>query len=151
MSNARILVVDDDESLRRVTQVQLEGEGYAVSTAVDGPAALAELKKSPRDLVISDMKMPGMSGVELLRRVRGLYPEIVFILTTAYGTVESAVEAMKLGAYDYITKPVNPDALRITVRRAVEHVRLREAVVSLRHGLDKKSGIESIIGRSAPN
>ena len=86
MSSPRVLVVDDDESLRRVTQVQLENEGYVVSAAADGRCALAELEKAPQDLVISDMQMPGLGGVELLRQVRELYPEIVFILVTAFGT-----------------------------------------------------------------
>ena len=150
MPDARILVVDDDDSLRRVTQVQLEQAGYAVTTAAGPEQALEELERAPFDLVLSDLKMPGMSGVELLRRVRELYPEIVFILVTAFGSVETAVEAMKLGAYDYITKPVNPDALRITLSRALEHLRLREQVRALRASLDAKYGFENIIGRSAP-
>ncbi len=150
MPEPRILVVDDDESLRRVTQVQLEQEGYTVTTAADGEQALALLEKSPQDLVISDLKMPGISGIDLLREIRQLYPEVVVILVTAFGTIESAVEAMKLGAFDYITKPVNPDALRLTVRRTLEHVRLREEVRTLRGSLDEKYGFENIIGRSAP-
>ena len=150
MISPRILVVDDDESLRRVTQVQLEAEGYTVAIAADGEQALAALDKSPQDLVITDLMMPGMSGIDLLRRIRELYPEVTVILVTAFGSVESAVEAMKLGAYDYITKPVNPDALRLTVRRALEHIGLQEEVRALRRTLDQKYGFESVIGRSAP-
>jgi len=148
MSQPRILVVDDDESLRRVTQVQLEEEGYEVVTAASGEEALRLLERVPHDLVISDLKMPGMDGVALLREIRQRYPEVVVILLTAFGTVETAVEAMKLGAYDYITKPVNPDALRLIVERALDHVRLREEVRSLRRSLDEKYGFENIIGRS---
>ncbi len=148
MSQPRILVVDDDESLRRVTQVQLEEEGYEVVTAASGEEALRLLERAPHDLVISDLKMPGMDGVALLREIRQRYPEVVVILLTAFGTVETAVEAMKLGAYDYITKPVNPDALRLIVERALDHVRLREEVRSLRRSLDEKYGFENIIGRS---
>lgn len=148
MTDTRILVVDDDESLRRVTQVQLEQEGYVVSTAPNGKEALALLEKSPQDLVISDLKMPGMSGLDLLRRIRTDYPEIIVLMMTAYGSVETAVEAMKLGAYDYITKPVNADALRLVVGRALEHLRLREEVQALRSTLDQKYGFENVIGRS---
>ncbi len=148
MSEPRILVVDDDESLRRVTEVQLEEEGYQVATAAGGEEALRLLEQGPYDLVISDLKMPGMGGVDLLREIRQRYPEVVVILLTAFGTVETAVEAMKLGAYDYVTKPVNPDALRLIVERALDHVRLREEVRSLRRSLDEKYGFENIIGRS---
>jgi two-component system NtrC family response regulator len=148
MNRGRILVVDDDESLRRVTQVQLEQEGYPVATASTAAEALAALEKAPYDLVITDLKMPGLSGVDLLRRVREEYPEILVIVVTAYGTVESAVEAMKLGAYDYLTKPVNADALRLIVGRALEHLRLREEVRLLRSSLDEKYGFENIIGRA---
>ena len=149
MDSRRILVVDDDESLRRVTQVQLEQAGYAVTTAGDVAQALAILEKAPQDLVITDLKMPGRSGVDLLRKIRTEYPEIVVILVTAFGTVESAVEAIKLGAYDYITKPVNADALRLTVGRALDHLRLREEVQALRSSLDRKYGFENIIGQSS--
>jgi DNA-binding NtrC family response regulator len=148
MTDRRILVVDDDESLRRVTQVQLEQEGYVVSTAANGKDALALLEKSPQDLVISDLKMPGMSGLDLLRRIRAEYPEIIVLMITAYGSIETAVEAMKLGAYDYITKPVNADALRLVVGRALEHLGLREEVQALRSSLDQKYGFENVIGRS---
>ncbi len=150
MSVPRILVVDDDPSLRRVTQVQLEQAGYMADTAADAEQALEALERAPYDLVLTDLRMPGISGVELLRRIREAYPEVVVILMTAFGTVESAVEAMKLGAYDYITKPVNPEALRITVGRALEHLRLAEEVRTLRRTLDHKYGFENIIGRSPP-
>lgn len=144
----RVLVVDDDESLRRVTQVQLQQRGYDTSTAADGLLALAALEKSPADLVITDLKMPGMSGLELLRRVRADYPEVLVIVLTAFGTVESAVEAMRLGAYDYITKPVDPDELELVVQRSLQHVQLIQENRALRSSLDAKYGFESIIGHS---
>ncbi len=149
MSAGRILVVEDDDSLRRVTEVQLEQAGYAVATAAEAGQALALLEKSPADLVITDLKMPGLSGIELLRRIKADYPEIIVIVVTAFGTVESAVEAMKAGAYDYITKPVNAEALRLVVARALEHHRLRQEVEALRRSLDRKYGFENILGRSA--
>ena len=148
MSQRRILVVDDDESLRRVTQVQLQQTGYEVTAASDGNEALAVLERFPADLVITDLKMPGMSGLELLRRIRSAYSEIVIIMATAFGTIENAVEAMRAGAYDYITKPVQIEELRMTVSRALEHLELREEVRNLRSSLDKKYGFENILGRS---
>jgi two-component system NtrC family response regulator len=148
MGKPRILVVDDDESLRRVMQVQLEQEGYAVTCASTGQAALRVLEESSQDLAIVDLKMPGLSGVEFLTRVGGEYPETVVLLITAFATVETAVEAMKLGAYDYLTKPVSGDALRIVVGRALENVRLRQEVQTLRSSLDQKYGFENMIGRS---
>jgi DNA-binding NtrC family response regulator len=148
MSRPRILVVEDDESLRRVVQVQLEQAGYEVATAACGEEALALLASAARDLVITDLKMPGMTGLDLLRRIKADYPEVIVIVVTAFGTIESAVEAMKLGAYDYLTKPVHADALRLIVGRALEHHRLRQEVQSLRLSLDRKYGFENILGRS---
>jgi DNA-binding NtrC family response regulator len=148
MSRGRILVVDDDESLRRVTQVQLEQNGYQVMTAADGQQALAALKDNAQDLVISDLRMPGLSGIEFLKKVRAEYPETIVVMITAYGTVETAVEAMKAGAYDYITKPVHPDELKLCVERALEHVHLLEEVRTLRVSLNQKYGFENILGQS---
>ena len=148
MVKQRILIVDDDESLRRVMQVQLEQEGYSVTSASGGQAALEVLDRTPQDLLIVDLKMPGLSGVEVLKRVRSDYPETVVLLITAFGTVETAVEAMKLGAYDYLTKPANADVLRLVVGRALENLRLRQEVQTLRSTLDVKYGFENIIGRS---
>jgi DNA-binding NtrC family response regulator len=146
----RILVVDDDESLRWVTQAQLQQSGFQVDAAANGKEALAKIQETPPDLVITDLMMPGMSGVELLKNIRADYPEIIVILVTAFGTVENAVEAMKAGAYDYITKPVNVEELRLIVGRGLEHLDLRQEVRSLRSSLDKKYGFENILGNSKP-
>lgn len=144
----RVLVVDDDESLRRVTQVQLEQAGFKATTAADGTEAFSILQKSPHDLVITDLKMPGISGMDVLRRIRADYPGVPVVMLTAFGTVESAVEAMKAGAYDYLTKPVHPDELELVVRRCFEHLQLVEENRALRTSLDAKYGFENIIGRS---
>jgi two-component system NtrC family response regulator len=144
----RILVVDDDESLRWVTQAQLAQSGYDVAAAADAAGALEQVRNSPPDLVITDLKMPGMSGLDLLKAVRAEFPEIIVIMVTAFGTVETAVEAMKAGAYDYVTKPVNVDELRLIVNRGLEHLDLREEVRALRSSLDKKYGFENILGQS---
>jgi two-component system NtrC family response regulator len=144
----RVLVVDDDESLRRVTQVELEQAGFNALTAADGNEALILLQKLTPDLVITDLKMPGMSGMDLLRRIRAEYPDVLVVMLTAFGTVESAVEAIKAGAYDYITKPVHPDELEMVARRCLDHLQLVEENRALRSSLDQKYGFESIIGRS---
>jgi len=144
----RILVVDDEDSLRRVTQLRLQQAGYEVETAASGEAALAFLEKNARDLVLTDLRMPGLGGMELLRAISTSSPELIVIVMTAFGTIESAVEAMKLGAYDYLIKPVNVDALKIVIARALEHHHLREEVRSLRTAIDRKFGFESIAGKS---
>jgi two-component system NtrC family response regulator len=148
LTKKRILVVDDDESLRWVTQAQLQQSGYEVNAAANGNEGLESIQRTPPDLVITDLKMPGMSGLELLKKIRADYPEILVIVVTAFGTVETAVEAMKGGAYDYITKPVNMDELRLIVSRGLEHLDLKEEVRLLRSNLDEKYGFENILGRS---
>jgi DNA-binding NtrC family response regulator len=148
MTNSRILVVDDDESLRRVLQVQLEQEGYLVASAASAQQTLSMLELRAYDLVITDLKMPGSSGLELLKHIRSQHPEIVTIIVTAFGTVETAVEAMRAGAYDYLTKPVHPDEMLLVVARALEHLRLIEEVRALRASLDQKYGFENILGQS---
>ena len=148
MIGKRILVVDDEENLRRVTQLKLQQAGYEALTASDASQALDVLSKHPQDLVLTDLKMPGMSGIDLLRKVKEEYPEVIVVVVTAYGTIESAVEAMRLGAYDYIIKPVNSDALKLIVSRALEHHRLQEEVRNLRSAIDRKFGFENIVGQS---
>jgi two-component system NtrC family response regulator len=148
MKPGRILVVDDDESLRRVTQVQLQQAGYAVEVANSGKQALEVLHNRSIDLVLTDLKMAGMSGLELLRSLQTEQPDTIVILMTAYGTIETAVEAVKAGAYDYITKPVNQEELFLLMDRALEHRALRREVQQLRSSLDEKFGFEAIIGRS---
>ena len=113
------------------------------------PEALEKLESEPRDLIITDLNLPGASGLELLKQVRLDYPETTVVVVTAYGTIETAVEAMKSGAYDYITKPVHPDELRALVNRVLERRQLIEEVRVLRSSLDQKYGFENIIGRSS--
>ncbi len=148
MTKNRILVVDDDESLRRVLQVQLEQSGYVVNSAASARQTMTMLTTRSYDLVITDLKMPEASGLELLRQVHSLYPETIVIVLTAFGTVETAVDAMKAGAYNYLTKPVHPGELSLTIDRALEHLRLVEEVRLLRANLDEKYGFENILGRS---
>jgi DNA-binding NtrC family response regulator len=148
MTKGRILVVDDDPSLRRVLQVQLEQQGYEVAVAASAQQTLSVLELRPFDLVITDLKMPGLCGLELLKHARSKYPQTIVIMLTAFGTVDTAVEAMKAGAYDYLTKPVHPDEMSVVVRHALEHVHLVEQVRTLRISLNQKYGFENILGGS---
>jgi two-component system, NtrC family, response regulator len=148
MSQRRILVVDDDESLRRVMQMQLEEAGYEVVAASQGQEALAVMEDTTPALVITDLKMPGISGLDLLKKLREAHPETTVIIITAFGTVSTAVEAMRAGAYDYITKPVDYEQLMLVVNRAMERGQLIAEVKTLRANLDQKYGFESIVGRS---
>jgi DNA-binding NtrC family response regulator len=148
MIPTRILVVDDDENLRWVLKTQLEEFGYTVSEAPDGEQALAIIAKEPPALVLTDLKMPGLSGLELLAKIRSDYPEVPAVIITAFGTIQSAVQAMRVGAYDYLTKPIDYEELEIVVNRVLEHFRLVAEVHSLRTSLDRKYGFENIIGHS---
>jgi two-component system NtrC family response regulator len=148
MARERILIVEDDEGLRQVTRIQLERQGYETSAADSAEGAIPILEKSLQQLVITDLNLPGISGIELLRRIRLEHPATAVIVMTAYGTVQSAVEAMKAGAYDYITKPVHPYELKALVKRSLDHHRLLEEVQGLRTALDRKFGFEEIIGSS---
>jgi DNA-binding NtrC family response regulator len=143
----RILVVDDDSSLRRVMKMQLEEAGYEVSIASDGNQAYTMLKDLQPTLIITDLRMP-TSGLELLGRIAQEEIQTTVIVITAFGTVETAVEAMKMGAYDYVTKPLDFDALVLVVHRAMERQNLLEEVRTLRSALDQRYGFESIVGRS---
>jgi two-component system NtrC family response regulator len=144
----RVLVVDDDDNLRWVTQTQLEDAGFAVTAAADGEAALDNINRERPDLVLTDLKMPGMSGMDLLKCIKALDPNIPVLMITAFATIQSAVEAVKNGAYDYLTKPLDEDELLLTVKRALEHTTLVAEVHTLRQALDRKYGFENIIGHS---
>jgi DNA-binding NtrC family response regulator len=144
----RVLVVDDEESLRRVTQVRLQQAGYEAAAAGGAEEALRQLELAPFELVLTDLRMPGLSGLELLRQIRTDFPDVIVILMTAFGTVETAVEAMKAGAFDYLTKPVDADELLLTIGRALEHQSMRQEIQTLRSSLDYKYGFENILGRS---
>ena len=148
MKRRKVLVIDDDASLRRVMEMQLEEIGCDVLAAASGKEALGVLEEVIPDLVITDLRIPGMSGMDILKSLRTDHPELTVIMVTAYGTVRTAVEAMKAGAYDYLTKPIDYDELTLVVNRALEHQQLLEEVRNLRLTLDEKYGFESIIGRS---
>ncbi|MCC7500135.1 MAG: sigma-54-dependent Fis family transcriptional regulator, partial [Bryobacterales bacterium] len=148
MNPVRILVVDDDQNLRWVLQTQLTDMGYAVSSVADGFEAVTAIEREPPALVLTDLRMPGLTGIELLHKIRAEYPDVPVIIMTAFGTIQSAVQAMRAGAYDYLTKPIDYEELGLVVSRALEHFRLIEEVRSLRSMLDRKYGFENIIGHS---
>ncbi len=147
---SRILVVDDEESIREFLEIMLKKEGYEVSTAEDGLKAKDLLLKKSFDMVISDLQMPNMTGIELLKHVKDSYPETVFMLITAFGTTETAVEAMKMGAYDYVTKPFKIDEVRMNIANALKSQHLEVEVRTLKKELVREYSFQNIVGNSAP-
>jgi DNA-binding NtrC family response regulator len=148
MPGESILVVDDDASVRRVVQMQLAEAGYEVQLATGGNEALRMLLEQRPKLLITDLRMPDLDGIELLRRIADDEIQTTVIIVTAFGTIETAVQAMRLGAYDYVTKPIDYEALLLAVHRAMERQNLIEEVRNLRSVLDRRYGFESIIGHS---
>jgi len=144
----RILIVDDEENVCLLFKRILDKEGYEVECAASGEDALAKLEHRPFDLVITDLKMPGMDGLELLARGKAARPGTTFVMLTAFGTVQSAVEAMKQGAYDYLVKPVDKDEIKIVAAKALELQRLSREVERLRSQLDLELDFEQIVGQS---
>jgi DNA-binding NtrC family response regulator len=144
---ARILVVDDQDVMRDPLMESLKRDGHEVAAASDGPAAIAKLEAGRFDLLITDLKMPRMNGLELLTEARRLRPDMPVVLMTAFATIQTAVEAMKLGAYDYIQKPFNADELRLLVDRTLEHSRLRLENQALRTIADQQNA-RPLIGQS---
>jgi two-component system response regulator PilR (NtrC family) len=148
MPDARILVVDDERSIREVLSSLLRKEGYEVAAADGGEAAIEAVRREAFDAVITDVRMPKVDGLQVLRAVKDLSPGTVVIMITAFGTSETAVEAMKLGAYDYITKPFKYDEVTLNIRRALERKRLRDENLKLKQQLGTQYRFENIIGKS---
>lgn len=122
----RVMVVDDEENIREVLSNYLEGMGYDVVTATDGQDALNKFRKDEFDLIVSDLLMPSIDGLELLKRIREIDKEVIFLMITGYPSIETAVEAIKKGAYDYITKPFHMEDVKLRIERAFEKKSLRE-------------------------
>ncbi len=146
-TKGRILVVDDERSMREILHIFLKNEGYTVTLADNGESAVEAVKRDIFDLIITDMNMPKLSGLELLRNVKKITPDTIVVVITAFGTTESAVEAMKQGAYDYIQKPFQMDDIRLVVKNALEKQRLQKDVSILKEQL-KTPSLENIIGCS---
>jgi two-component system response regulator PilR (NtrC family) len=144
----RILVVDDERSMREMLAILLKREGYEVLLAENGKSAVATLEREPVDILISDIKMPDISGVEVLRAAKRIDQDILGIMITAFASTESAVEAMRLGACDYLTKPFDLDVLRMKVREKIENRQLKQENVLLKRTLGLSHQFANIIGRS---
>ncbi|HUU44295.1 MAG TPA: sigma-54 dependent transcriptional regulator [Acidobacteriota bacterium] len=142
----RLLVVDDENSLREMMQIMLTKEGYAVDTATDGCDAVDQIAANDYDLVIADLKMPEMSGIELLDRARQTNPELPFIVMTAFASVDTAIEALKKGASDYVTKPFKIDEIKITIQKILGARALENENRSLRAQLDEACSFDRMLG-----
>jgi len=150
--NNKIMIhlIDDEPIIHDVLGQLLQSEGYQVEISASGEEALSKLPHQKFDLTLLDLLMPGMDGLEVLREIKRLEPEAVVIIITAYASVESALTAMKIGAYDYIQKPFKNDELLMTVSRALEHRRLQLENIRLQDELKRKFSFENIIGKSQP-
>jgi two-component system response regulator PilR (NtrC family) len=144
----RILVVDDEASMREMLRIVLRRDGYDVQVAQDGRAALEILKKDVFDLLLSDIRMPDLSGVEVLRAAKDVNRDIIAFMMTAFASTSTAVEAMRLGAVDYFTKPFNMEELRLKVRQHLESHRLRQENLLLKRELHSRHEFSNIIGNS---
>ncbi len=145
----RILVVDDEANARSALAELLRDEGYSVETAADGFKALPKLEEFAPDLLLTDLKMPGLDGMELMKRAWESDPERVVVVMTAYGSVDTAVAAMRQGAADYLTKPINVDELVLVIDRVLERRRLRAEAGQLRQRLAERRSMKNIVGSSA--
>jgi len=149
-NNEKILIVEDDDKMLGLLRKVLARHGFSVTTCTRGWEALEKAGQDVYDLVISDIRMPGMTGLDLLKSIRSLSPDTYVILMTAFGSVDSAVASMKQGAYDYITKPFKMDEFVILVRKALEEQKLRQEVKTLRAEVQHKYSFGNIIGKSQP-
>ena len=147
-ANGTILVVDDDTAHRTMLRTLVGGWGYEISEADDGGTATDRVRQQAYDLVLMDVRMLKVSGIEALAAIKKLNPAIPVIIMTAYSSVETAVDALKQGAHDYLTKPLDFDKLRVTIERAMEHTRLREENRRLRESLGLRFDRSRIIGQS---
>jgi two-component system response regulator PilR (NtrC family) len=144
----KILVVDDEQSLREVLSIMLKRAGYAVTSVADGEDAIEQIQKEIFDLVITDLRMPKVDGMEVLKAVKSTSPETVVLLITAFATADSAVEAMKQGAYDYLTKPFQVDEVQLIIRNALEKRRLTTENMLLKREMASQSSFAQLVGQS---
>ena len=142
-----ILVVDDEKNYLVVLEALLGSEGYEIVTALDAKKAIGTAGEADLDLIITDMKMPGMTGMELLEKIKSLKPELPVIMMTAFGTIEMAVEAMRKGAYDYIQKPFENEQLKLTVKKALNNYRLIKENRLLTEALSERFKFGNIVGK----
>ena len=148
MALRNVLIVDDEESMRHLLSVILADRGYEVRAVGNGEDALKEIQARDYDAVLSDVRMPRMDGLQLLEAVKRLQPDLTFIVMSAYGTQDDAIQAMKAGAYDYVSKPFKPDEVVLVLRKAEERERLQRVNRRLRTELAEGYRLESIVGTS---
>jgi len=147
-SRSQLLIVDDDTAMREMLSSLFRGRGYAVEEAESAAGALERAGEQCFDVVLSDIRMPGKTGIEMVGELRGRLPETPVVLMTAFGSIDSAVESMRAGAFDYITKPFESDAVVLTIERALERRALEEENRRLRRALDQTSSFGDLIGES---
>jgi len=143
-----ILIVDDEASVRDSLYQWFKDDGYRVDTAADGTSALKKIQENPWDIILLDIKMPGMDGIELQNRIKQIDKDIVTIIITAYASVDTAIQALKDGAFDYITKPVDPDDLSRLIRNAIEKRRLVTENIQLRQQIEEMLLPDAVVGES---
>ncbi len=151
MAEKRLLIVDDEENMRHMLQVMLQKAGYVVQTAADGVEALEQIAKQDFDFVLCDLRMPNMDGMTFLEKSRQTHPDQTVIMMSAYGTIDTALEAMMIGAYDYVSKPFKQDEVLLTLKKAEERERLKRENVELQNRLRKieqKYSFGNIVARS---
>src|SRR5512135_1677992 len=148
-TKGRILVIEDEKSMREVLRILLEEENYEVTVASDGMEGIDYIRHNLFDLIITDIKMPKADGFDVLKEAKEISPSALVIMVTAFGTTESAIEAMKQGAYDYVHKPFKIDEIRLIVKKAFEKKNLSEELSVLREKFQSSFGLENIIGKSA--
>jgi two-component system response regulator HydG len=144
----KILIVDDEPAMRRSLSIMLRHEDYAVADAPDGRAALEHLAREGVDLVMVDLRMDGLSGLDVLRQVKQVSPDVEVIVMTGYGTIEAAVDAMRFGAFDFITKPFEMEQVLLRVKNALERRHLKHEVHQLRAEATRAFSLEAIVGKS---
>src|SRR5437870_1948398 len=144
--NERLLVVDDDEQMRFFLSEALRKRGYEVTVVPDAESGVDHFQKSPFHIVVTDVKLPGMSGIESIERYKRVDANAIIIIMTAFGTKQMAVEAVKLGAYDFFTKPFRLDEMEVVIKRALEKKRLIDDIADLRDKLDRRLGFDNIVG-----
>lgn len=144
-----ILIVDDEQSYRQLLSLVFEGDGHVIRTASNGREAIDLVKKEPADVIISDVKMPDMDGIELLRQARELFPDLGVILMTAFASVETAREAFKLGADDFVTKPFDVEELKLIVKKTLEKQALIDENRAFKRAQRERGSVKNIIGNSA--
>ena len=148
MTHTRILIADDEEVMRDSLSDWLREDGYDVIAVASGAEAVEKVKSEPWSVLMVDLKMPGMDGMEVVRQVKKISPELPIIMVTAYATVDTAVQAMKEGAYDYIAKPFDPEQVGLAIRKIIAHQELLEENVALRQALRKQHEFQNLIGKS---